>query len=135
VNKERLVQDIYHRGVIFCKPDTPLQEVVEMMANAGIHAVMVAESEGEPPVGVVSHADIISHYGKDITSLCAGDVATVGVISVSETAAVKTAVKKLLESNIHRLLVVSGTGKPVGILSTTDIVRDMRSACRMWYLD
>jgi predicted transcriptional regulator len=135
VDKERLVRDIYHRGVIFCRPDTPLQEVVEVLANTGIHAVMVAEREGEPPVGMVSHTDVIAHYGEDMTALCAGDVATSGVISVSEGAAVEQAVETLLASDVHRLLVVSDDGSPLGILSTTDIVREMRNTRRMWYLD
>lgn len=135
MSKERLVRDIYHRGVIFCRPDTPLQEVVEVLANTGIHAVMVAEREGEPPVGMVSHTDVIAHYGEDMTSLQAGDVATAGVISVSESATVEAAIKTLLASDIHRLLVVSEDGKPLGILSTTDIVREMRNTRRMWYLD
>ena len=135
MDKERLVRDIYHRGVIFCRPDTPLQEVVEVLANTGIHAVMVAEREGEPPVGMVSHTDVIAHYEEDMTALCAGDVATSGVISVSEGAAVEQAVETLLASDVHRLLVVSEDGSPLGILSTTDIVREMRNTRRMWYLD
>jgi len=108
---------------------------VEVLANTGIHAVMVAEREGEPPVGMVSHTDVIAHYGEDMTSLQAGDVATAGVISVSESATVEAAIKTLLASDIHRLLVVSEDGKPLGILSTTDIVREMRNTRRMWYLD
>ena len=40
---QHLVRDIYHKGVIFCKPDTPLQEVVRVMADTDIHAIIVAE--------------------------------------------------------------------------------------------
>ena len=65
MDRERLVRDIYHKGVILCKPDTPLQEVVRVMADTEVHAVMVTEHEGEPPVGVVSHTDAIAHYGED----------------------------------------------------------------------
>lgn len=135
MDKKRLVRDVYHRGVIFCKPDTPLQEVVGVLANTGIHAVMVAEREGEPPEGIISHTEVIAHYGEDMAALTAGDVATTGVISVSEGATVEAAVKKILESNIHRLLVMGEDGRPLGILSTTDIVREMRNTRRMWYLD
>ncbi|MBE9508307.1 MAG: CBS domain-containing protein [Chloroflexi bacterium] len=135
MDKKRLVRDVYHRGVILCKPDTPLQEVVGVLANTGIHAVMVAEREGEPPEGIISHTEVIAHYGEDMAALHAGDVATTGVISVSEGVTVEAAVKKILESNIHRLLVMGEDGRPLGILSTTDIVREMRNTRRMWYLD
>lgn len=135
MNTERLVRDIYHKGVILCKPDTPLQEVVRVMADTEIHAVMVAEREGEPPVGVVSHTDAIAHYGEDLTTIQARDVMTHNVISISEHATVEEAAKRLLETNIHRLLVVSETGRPLGILSTTDIIREIRGTRWVWYLD
>jgi predicted transcriptional regulator len=135
MDKERQVRDIYHKGVILCKPDTPLQEVVRVMADTEIHAVMVSEREGEPPVGVVSHTDAIAHYGEDLTAIQARDVMTSKVISISEDATVGEAARKLLESHIHRLLVVSEGGTPLGILSTTDIVREMRGTRWVWYLD
>ena len=135
MDKERLVRDIYHKGVILCKPDTPLQEVVRVMADTEIHAVMVAEREGEPPVGVVSHIDAVAHYGEDLATIQARDVMTTDVISISEDATVEKAAKSLLESNIHRLLVVGERGRPLGILSTTDIMREMRGTRWVWYLD
>ncbi|MBL7064735.1 MAG: CBS domain-containing protein [Anaerolineae bacterium] len=135
MDKERLVRDIYHKGVIFCKPDTPLQEVIRVMADTEIHAIMVAEGEGKPPVGVVSHSDAIAHYGEDMTTIQARDVMTSNVISISEGTTMEEAAKKLLESHIHRLLVVSEDGKPLGILSTTDIIREMRGTRWVWYLD
>ena len=135
VERERSVRDIYHKGVIFCKPETPLQEVVRVMADTEIHAIMVAEKEGTPPVGVVSHMDTIAHYGEDLTAIEARDVMTSTVISVSERATVKEAAEKLLKSDIHRLLVVGDDDTPLGILSTTDIIREMRGARWVWYLD
>jgi predicted transcriptional regulator len=135
MEKERRVRDIYHKGVILCKPDSPLQEVVRVMADTEIHSVMVTEREGEPPVGVVSHIDIIAHYGEDLTAIQAQDVMTTNVINISEDATVEEAAKKLLESNIHRLLVVNEEGRPVGILSTTDIIREIRGTRWVWYLD
>jgi predicted transcriptional regulator len=135
MDKDRRVRDIYHKGVILCKPDSPLQEVVKVMADTEIHAVMVTEHEGQPPVGVVSHIDVIAHYGEDLTAIQAQDVMTSTVISISEDATVGEAAEKLLESNIHRLLVVNEEGRPVGILSTTDIIREIRGTRWVWYLD
>lgn len=135
MERERLVKDIYHKGVIFCKPETPLQEVVRVMADTEIHAIMVAEREGAPPVGVVSHMDTIAHYSEDLAAIEARDVMTSEVISVPEEATVKDAARKLLETDIHRLLVVGDDDKPLGILSTTDIIREMRGARWVWYLD
>ncbi len=135
MNKERLISDIYHKGVIFCKPETPLQEVIRVMADTEIHAIMVAEQEGEPPEGLVSHTDIIAHYEQDLATLQARDVMTSEVISIPENATVEDGAKKLLDNRTQRLLVVNEQGKPLGILSTTDIIREMRGTRWVWYLD
>ncbi len=133
--KERRVRDIYHKGVILCKPDSPLQEVVRVMADTEVHAIMVTEREGEPPVGVISHLDVIAHYGENLSAIQARDVMTSSVISISENVTVREAAKKLLENKIHRLLVVSEDSRPLGILSTTDIIREIRGTRWVWYLD
>jgi CBS domain-containing protein len=135
MDKEELVRSIYHKGVIMCKPDTPLQDVVRVMADTEVHAVIVAEREGEPPLGVVSHIDAVANYGKDLSAILARDVMTAGVISIPEDATVAEAAKQMLESKIHRLLVIDETGRPLGILSTTDIIREMRGTRWVWYLD
>lgn len=131
---KRRVREIYHRGVIFCKPDTPLQEVVRVMADTDVHALIVAEGEGTQPLGVISHTDAIAHYGKDLTQVCASEVMTPYVVTISEDAGVDEAAGKMLESRVHRLLVVDQEGTPVGILSTTDVIRDMRGSKWVWYM-
>ena len=57
------------------------------------------------------------------------------VIRISEDSTVVEGAKKLLESHTQRLLVVNDDGKPLGILSTTDIIREMRGTRWVWYLD
>jgi predicted transcriptional regulator len=135
MDKERRVRDIYHKGVILCKPDSPLQEVVRVMADTEVRAVMVTEREGEPPIGVISHIDVIAHYGENLSTIHARDVMTTNVISISEDATVEEAAQKLLESDIRRLLVVNAEGRPLGIVSTTDIIREIRGTRWVWYLD
>lgn len=130
--EERYVRDIYHKGVIFCRPETPLQEVIRVMADTDVHAIIVAEGEGNLPMGVVSHTDAISHYGKDLSHIYARDVMTSEVITVPEDAPVAQAAELMLGSHIHRLLVVDEKRTPLGILSTTDVIRDMRGSKWVW---
>jgi CBS domain-containing protein len=59
---------------------------------------------------------------------------TTNVVRISENADVKEAAQKLLGSKIHRLLVVDKSDKPLGIVSTTDIIREMRGARWVWSL-
>jgi predicted transcriptional regulator len=83
----------------------------------------------------VSHIDVIAHYGENLSSIQARDVMTANVISIQEDATVGEAAQKLLEGNVHRLLVVNEKGSPLGILSTTDIIREIRGTRWVWYLD
>ena len=132
--KGRHVRDIYHKGVIFCKPDTPLQEVIRVMADTDIHAIIVSTDETAKPMGVVSHTDAITRYGEDLTRIHASEVMTPDVITVREDAPVAEAAELMLQSRIHRLLVVDEKDTPLGILSTTDVIRDMRGSKWVWYM-
>ena len=84
--REVWVRDICHKGVIFCKPGTPLHEVVRVMAETDVHAIIVTEGEGTRPMGVVSHTDVIAHFGEDLTQVRAEQVMTPEVIAISEDA-------------------------------------------------
>ena len=134
--EEKLVKDIMHKGVISCRPETPLQEVVRVIADTDVHAVVVTDPNGIAK-GIISHMDILPYYGKDISSLKAKDVMTPEVISVTPDTPVEEAAQLMLERDIHRVVVANNTerGKePIGVLSTTDIIRDMRGPRWVWYM-
>ena len=133
---EKLVKHIMHNGVIGCKSDTPLSEVVRILSDTDIHALVVTGDSGEV-VGVVSHMDIIPHHDEDLTQLTAREVMTSKVITVTPESKVTEAIDVMVKNRIHRLVVSEPEGDkllPVGVLSTTDIVREMRGSKWTWYL-
>jgi CBS domain-containing protein len=133
---EKLVRDIMHRGVISCGPETPLQEVVRVIADTDVHAIVVTDPEGYIK-GIISHMDILPLYGQDLSSYKAKDIMKSPVISVHPDTPVKEAAKIMLENRIHRVIVTVESEKgsePVGVLSTTDIIRDMRGPKWVWYM-
>lgn len=82
-------------------------------------------------MGVVSHTDAIAHWRGTGGSACSRR--DDGVLGICENEPVTAAVRKLLEG-INRLLVVSEEGKPLGILSTTDIIRAVHDGRWVWHL-
>lgn len=131
---EKRVKDIMHRGVITCKPDTLLKEVVRMLADTGVHALIVAES-GTEVEGVISHMDILRLYGKNLLEYKARDVMTPLIYEVSAEATITEAIETLLGHRVHRLLVTEQGQKnkiAVGVVSTTDIIREMRGQAWYW---
>lgn len=130
------VKQIMHSGIIGCKADTPLSEVVRILSDTDIHALVVTGDSGEV-VGIISHMDVIPLHDKDLSEIPASEVMTKHVISVAPDASVLDAVQVMVDRRIHRLVVTEPEDDklmPVGVLSTTDIVREMRGSKWTWYL-
>jgi signal-transduction protein with cAMP-binding, CBS, and nucleotidyltransferase domain len=113
-----------------------LEEVVRILCDTDIHAIIVMESENEVK-GIISHFDLIGYYEEDLTKHKAREVMSSPVIDISPEAPVIEAAKLMLEKDVHRLLVseMTPSGKrPVGVISTTDIIKDMRGPRWIWYM-
>jgi len=137
MSNEKVVGEIMHKGVIACKPDAPIQEVVRIVADTDVHAIVVMGGDNAV-LGIISHMDIIRLYGQNLMEHTASDVMTRDVIFTTPNVTVAEAAREMLERDVHRLLVCTMTAeghhKPVGIVSTTDIVKEMRGAKWMWYM-
>lgn len=51
------IHEVMHPGVIDCPPQTSVSEVVSLMAEHGVHCVVVDPAVGRP-VGVISSLDV-----------------------------------------------------------------------------
>jgi CBS domain-containing protein len=133
---EKTVGDLMHKGIIACKPQTRMTEVVRIVSDTDVHAIMVMDDE-DRALGIISHMDIIRFFGEDISQYTAREVMSQGVIDIEANQPAKMAADLILEQDVHRLLVVEieeGERKPVGIISTTDLVKEMRGARWIWYM-
>lgn len=133
---QKLVKHIMHHGVIGCKSDTPLSDVVRILSDTDIHALVVTGEHGEV-AGIISHMDVIPLHSEDLSQYTAEQVMTKRVICVQPDAPILDAVQVMIDKRIHRLVVteeVDGRLVPVGVLSTTDIVREMRGSKWTWYM-
>ncbi len=133
--REKTVQDIMHKGVIACGENTPLTECVRLMADTDVHAIIVEHKDRVK--GIISHMDILKLYGQELEGKTAGEIMTPSVVTVAADAPVSQAVELMLRHDIHRLLVIEETPEgpqPVGILSTTDVIREMRGPKWVWYM-
>lgn len=124
----RLVRDAMHRGVISCRVDTPLEEIAQRLMEYQINALFVLDQSGKA-CGVVSQTDLVQAYVQGGWSdLVAEDIMTPDVVTVVPDIPVTAAAQLMLDKDIHRLLIVQGgliPDRPVGVLSMSDIVREM----------
>lgn len=99
--------------------DCPVAQLRQIMAERGMHHLMVCDSAGQL-LGVVSDRDLGRNTGS-----CAGDIMTRDVVTVTPDTLISPAVTLLIDRRISSLPVVDG-GKPCGVLTTTDLVMSLQ---------
>jgi CBS-domain-containing membrane protein len=127
VMKDKLVRDVMHRKVISCRVDTPLKDVARRMDAERINALVVVD-EGGDLAGVVSQTDLVKVSDQDWGKMVAEDVMTVDVVTIVADIPVLAAVELMVDNQVHRLVITQGglaPRRPVGVLSMTDVVREM----------
>jgi CBS domain-containing protein len=125
--RDKLIRDVMHRKVISCKVDTPLKEVASTLDAEKINALIVVD-EGGDVCGIVSQTDLVKMFGQDWGNLVAEDAMTSEVVTIIPDIPVLAAAQLMLDNQIHRLVITQGghaPRRPVGVLSMTDIVREM----------
>jgi len=133
---QNTVGDLMHKGVIACGLETRMSEVVRIVNDTSVHAIVVMDGEGHP-TGMVSHMDIIRLYGKDLSEYRAKDAMSGPAIEIESNEPAARGVDLMVTHGVERLLVVEtqqGQSTLVGILSTTDLVKDMRGARWIWHV-
>jgi CBS domain-containing protein len=111
------------RGVAGVRPESRVSEIVDMLVQRRIGAVLVLE-DGRP-VGIVSERDIVrclAVKGGGVMDLEARDVMTAPVITIRPQESVCDAMELMTDRRIRHLPVVE-SGELVGIVSIGDLVK------------
>ncbi|NCC33010.1 MAG: CBS domain-containing protein, partial [Chloroflexia bacterium] len=118
-------------GVLTCSRDTPIQDVARQMADNDVSALIVVNEDGDM-IGLISRTDLVNarlyeQYWKHWRGLTAGHIMVTDVVSVRSQDTMQDASKLMMERRIHRVVVLDSDAgkKPLGILSVTDVVRDI----------
>lgn len=116
-------QGINGRGVAAVRPDSRISEIVDLLVQRRIGAVLVLE--GGKPVGIVSERDIVrclAVKGGAVMELEAREVMTAPVITIRPDESVCDAMELMTDRRIRHLPVVE-SGELVGIVSIGDLVK------------
>ena len=128
------VGEVMHRGAVTCAPSTSLDEAVRILVDSDVTALVVVGNAGEL-LGVLSHMDILRHYGENLAERQVGEIMTPGGLTVQTDTPLQAAIAIILNGNVHRLVVTASSANgavPIGVLSTTDIIRHVRGAHWAW---
>lgn len=116
------VADLMVTGTITAQVDEKVSDVARRMAGNDVGAVLVVA--GGDLLGVFSERDLavrVVAEGRDPAATRVAEVATTGVVSVAPEDGLRAALEKFKAGRFRHLPVVDD-GRPVGILSTRDLM-------------
>jgi CBS domain-containing protein len=132
----KTVGDLMHKGVIACSPETTLNEIVRIINDTSVHAIVVMDANNQA-LGIITHMDIIQYYDKDLNQLVASELISNQVVEIEPDQPAKHAAELMLQKGVEHLLVVekqSNKQQPVGVVSTTDLIKEMRGSRWIWHI-
>jgi CBS domain-containing protein len=116
------VLDAMRVGVISCSPDATLREVARVMATYRVHSVVISDTQGDRPWGIVSDVDLAAAANNDIDKIRARDIWRGELVTVTPEDPLRRAARLMADHSVSHLVVVQPhSGQPVGVLSTLDI--------------
>lgn len=147
----KTVADVMSHNPIVVRPETPLNEAIQILAEKRVSGLPVVNDAGEL-VGIVSETDLMwqetgvtppayimfldsviflknpASYERDLHKALGqtvGEVMSRDPVTVSPDKLLKDAAQLMHDRSVHRLPVVDANGQVIGILTRGDIVRAM----------
>jgi CBS domain-containing protein len=128
------VEHVMHHGAVTCSPATSLEEAVRILSDSDVTALVVVGNAGEL-LGMLSHMDVLRHYGENLAERQVGEIMNPVVLTVQADTPLQGAIALMLASHAYRLVVTARSANgniPIGVIATTDIIRHLRGAQWAW---
>lgn len=115
------VEALMSRNVITIMHDSPLRDAAKVFAERKIRALPVVDNEGRI-VGLITTSEIARAFYEGNINAKVGSYMRRDVPTIDREADIYDAMRLMAINKVGRLIVVSG-GKPVGIITRTDILQ------------
>lgn len=121
-DNEKTVRDVMNREPLSVDRNAPLGEVVKIMADKNIGAVIV--TDGGKPAGIFSERDLLKKVvaqDVDVSKSTIGQVSTLKLTGIKSSSSIETCAREMYRLNL-RHFPVSEDGKIVGMISVRDVI-------------
>jgi CBS domain-containing protein len=127
VTQARTVGEAMTPDPISILETTSLAEAAKILDARKITGLPVVDPEGTV-VGVLSQTDLVraranSHLVSSWPGLPVGQIMTRPALTIAGTATLEEAARVMEERRVHRLVVTDEAATPIGIISTSDLLR------------
>lgn len=152
---KKTVYDVMTHGVLMVPMTLTVRETAKVISDKEVHRVIVVSDDGQM-IGVVSAMDILKPWTEEYGSVerddvIAADIMTQDIQAIEYWRSLPEAMERMAGKRIHALLVllvkdelsaelarrpimstgvVAGVNVPIGLISATDIVREIGRAGR-----
>lgn len=116
-SRKQPIDDVMTEPARSVAADTPVREIAAVLLDESIGSVVVGSADG-----IVTKTDLLAGIKADRLGVPVSELMTSPVVTVSRDADVQTAIDRMDEYEIKRLVVEDGA-EAVGVVSTTDIRR------------
>lgn len=116
------VRDIMTRDVVSLSEETSVEAAAWRLEYEAISGAPVRDRKGNV-VGVLSRSDLVDPLRDGQPGKPVGDAMTAGVWAVAPDEPAIEAVRLMVETGCHRVIVIRGPGKLQGIVTTMDVMR------------
>lgn len=122
-------RDLMTQNPACCTPDTPLQQVAQLMVQCNCGEIPVVDNlQSLRPVGAITDRDITCRTiakGLNPLTMTAGECMTTPCVTVTQNASIDDCCRLMEENLIRRLPVVDASGRCCGIISQADLAMTM----------
>jgi CBS domain-containing protein len=123
------VADLMTIDPVVVSMDATIEEAEELLRQHRITGLPVVDLSGRL-VGVISQTDLLYLAAPTVQALIrhrergirVGEVMSVPPVTIGTAATIREAALRMHEDRLHRLVAVDEHGRPVGVISSMDIV-------------
>ncbi len=119
-------------GVLTLDPSAPIADAIKIMSEQRLGTV-VASSDGETPVGIVSERDIVREIGRrgaGCLSETVGDIMTKDLVTCTASDTADHVLQTMTDGRFRHLPVMEGD-RMIGLISIGDVVKARLSELAM----
>lgn len=127
------VAGMMSRSVVVVTEEDAIAGVAELLAGFEITGLPVVDAD-DRLVGVISQTDLVRLRGSTLPwtgchGLIVRDLMTTPPKTISASASLDEAARRMIDEHVHRLVVVDNRRMPIGVISESDIVREIADCC------
>jgi CBS domain-containing protein len=127
------VETVMTRSPIVVSESDSIAAVAELLTGFDISGLPVVDSNDEL-VGVISETDLVRLRGSTLPwsgwhGLMVRDLMTAPARTIAGSSGLDVAARQMTAEGVHRLVVVDSGRIPVGVVSESDLVREIADSC------